>query len=646
MLPIALSAFASMQYGDGQIALPVPWAQQLYVGDFNGDGKPDVLVAENGPGTNVDVIYVYLGKGDGTFSAPIETPDLSDSGAAGVADFNGDGKLDLVVYTSGTEMSYIALGNGDGTFNTGANALIGVGGWVNAIADFNGDGKPDLLVSQGGSHGPGPCCSSAIAILFNNGDGTFTRKSLSVGSTPVSLALPAMAIGDVNLDNKADIVTTAGVLLSNGDGSFQSVPWSDPDEGLGFTGGFGAAIADLNGDGKPDIIYVSSLNAGYAYASPPSVVVLFGNGDGTFRIGDFYVLGGAGIYQSLVVADFDLDGAPDVAVSSAPTSPGEAVAGLTILQNYGDGTLRNTISVNGLSLGSNVPLLLGSLNVADFNGDGKPDLALIDAPAAVATGPNASTMAAVLLNGAPLEFPVLLGGIVNAASCAHIPLSPGSLASAYTLLQPYAPEQAGVLPLPTSQDGVTLWINNERVPILAVSPSQVNFQVPWDLASAGSAVPFSFETPAQNYASNWDIGLATFSPGIFTMNGDPSGQAAAIIANTSVIAAPTGAFAGARPVAAGEFISIYCTGLGPVTNQPASGAAALASPLSTTQSVPIVTVGGVQAAVQFSGLAPGMVGVNQVNVQIPQNAPTGPQVPLEIETPDGSASNPATIAVQ
>jgi uncharacterized protein (TIGR03437 family) len=441
-------------------------------------------------------------------------------------------------------------------------------------------------------------------------------------------------------------VTTAGVFLSNGDGTFQTVPWGDPDEGLGFQGNFGSAIADLNGDGKPDIIYVSSLNAGYANASPPSVVVLFGNGDGTFRIGDFYVLGGAGPYQSLVVADFDLDGAPDVAVSSAPTSPGEAVAGLTILQNYGDGTLRNAISVNGLSLGSNVPLLSGSMSVADFNGDGKPDLALIDAPATVATGPSVSTMATVLLNGAQLEFPVLLGGIVNAASGAHVPLSPGSLASAYTLPQPYAPKQAGVQPLPTTLDGVTLWIDNERVPILAVWPSQVNFQVPWDLAAAGSAVPFSFETPAQNYASNWDIGLAPFSPGIFTMNGAPNGQAAAIVANTSSIAAPSGAFAGARPAARGEYVSIFCTGLGPVTNQPANGAAAVASPLSMTQSPPIVKVGGVEATVQFSGLAPGMVGVNQVNVQIPQNAPTGPQVPLEITTPDGSASNPATIAVQ
>lgn len=646
-LAAALPVLVFLSPAFAQTTIPAPWAQRLFVGDINGDGKPDLVMSVADPATGSSTINVLLGNGDGTFSAPITT-DIPGAGLQAVVDYNGDGKLDLVLSSSGLNLSSIALGNGDGTFRTRDNDLIGLGGWFNVVADFNGDGKPDLLIAPGGSHG-GENNFDPFAILFNDGNGKFTEKLLPPSATPLSPPIPGatIAIGDVNLDGKADIVTTAGVFLSNGDGSFQAVPWNDPAEGLGFSTSFGSAIADLNGDGNPDIIYVSSVNAGFADATPPAVVVLFGNGDGTFRIGDFYVLGGAGVYQSMVVADFDLDGAPDVALGSVPAAPGEVgVAGITILQNHGDGTLRNTISVDGISLGSVEPLSSVPLSVADFNGDGKPDIALIDAPAASAGGPSASTMAAVLLNNAQLQFPVLLGGVVNAASGAHAPLSPGSLASAYTLPQPFKPEQAGNLPLPTTLGGFIVWLGGERSPLLAVSPTQVNLQVPWDLVVDESPVSLSFGTPAGNYDSKWGVNLATFSAGIFTMNGKSNGQGAVIISNSSALAAPVDVFPGSRPAARGEYISIFCTGLGPVTHQPASGAPALADPLSNTESVPDVSLGGVQARVQFSGLAPGFVGVDQVNVQVPTDAPSGSQVPLIIRTADGSSSNTVTIAIE
>jgi uncharacterized protein (TIGR03437 family) len=97
--------------------------------------------------------------------------------------------------------------------------------------------------------------------------------------------------------------------------------------------------------------------------------------------------------------------------------------------------------------------------------------------------------------------------------------------------------------------------------------------------------------------------------------------------------------------AAGEFISIYCTGLGTVSNQPATGAAAQASPLSVTTTIPTVTIGGVAAQVSFSGLTPGAVGLYQVNVQVPMGAPAGDTVPVILSI-GGAASNAATIAVQ
>lgn len=597
-----------------QTIIPAPQASSLFVADFNGDGKQDLVIGENnGSGF---AVYVYLGKGDGTFSAPVVTS-IPGSDIQAIFDYNGDGKPDLIL--SAANLSFVALGKGDGTFRAAQSDLIGLGAWFNAAADFNGDGKPDLLISPGGSHNS-ETSFNPFAILFNDGNGKFTMKLLPSSSVPLSPPIPGgiIAIGDVNLDGKADIVTTVAVFLSNGDGTFKSVPWSDPAEGVGFDVNLGSAIADVNGDGNPDIIYVSAL-------SGPAVVVLFGNGDGTFRLSDFYVLGGTGNYQSLVVADFDLDGAPDIAVASAPSTPGQAVAGLTILQNYGDGTFRSAISVSGLSLGTNEPELGVPLSVSDFNGDGKPDLALLTAPASTATGPSASTVAEVLLNGAQLQYPVLLGGIVNAASGAHGGLSPGSLASLYMLPQPFL-----------QLDAVTLLTAVGQAPLLAVTPTQINFQVPWDLIPGVSSGSFTLVTPAQSYPSKWGIDLTQFSPGIFAI----------VIANTSIVAAPTGSFPGSRPAAHGEYISIFCTGLGPVSNQPANGAPALGNPLSRSLSAPTVTIGGVPATIEFSGLAPGSVGVDQVNVLVPATAPSGAQVPLIIRTADGSVSNTVTMAIQ
>ena len=237
------------------------------------------------------------------------------------------------------------------------------------------------------------------------------------------------------------------------------------------------------------------------------------------------------------------------------------------------------------------------------------------------------------------------GGVVNAATFdPRAPVAPGSIASAFGLNLASSLTLASSLPLPTTLGGATVRVNGISAPLIAVSPEQINFQVPWELLGQSQA---SLTVTVDGVTSSaTTIRLTSFSPGLFAINQQGTGQGAILIANTGSFAAPAGTISGARPVIRGsESISIYCTGLGPVTNPPASGTAAPTFPPSLTTAPPTVTIGGVPATVSFSGLAPGFVALYQVNVQVPQNAPTGSAVPVAIFT-SGTASNIATIAVQ
>jgi uncharacterized protein (TIGR03437 family) len=137
--------------------------------------------------------------------------------------------------------------------------------------------------------------------------------------------------------------------------------------------------------------------------------------------------------------------------------------------------------------------------------------------------------------------------------------------------------------------------------------------------------------------------VAQFAPGIFSLSQVGSGQGAVEIAPTSQIAAPVGPLG--RPVKPGEYIAIFCTGLGPVSNEPATGVAALSDPLSSTLTLPTVNLGAAVAKVTYSGLAPGFAGLYQVNAIVPHDAPSGDSVNLVLSI-GGVQSNTVTIAIQ
>jgi hypothetical protein len=343
--------------GDGSFQGPQSYATGAYpvsvaVGDFNGDGAPDLAVADFGD-NNVNIL---LGNGDGTFQAAIPYADGtlnvpgSQNISLAVGDFNADGHLDLAVITLDSATVVLLLGRGDGTFQAAlANSTVPGSNLSSlAVGDFNGDGHPDLAVANNTMDG-------TVSILLGNGDTTFrAAQSYAAGPAPSSVAA-----GDFNGDRHLDLVVansstnTVSVLLGNGDGSFQAAQ-SYP------AGPFPSSVAvgDFNGDGHLDLAVANGV-----YGTPSTVCVLLGNGDGTFQAAQSYPAGTDP--RSVVVGDFNGDGIPDLAVANAGTPPSFSDRGVTVLLGKGDGTFR--IIQNYAALGF-------ALAVADLNGDRKLDL--------------------------------------------------------------------------------------------------------------------------------------------------------------------------------------------------------------------------------------------------------------------------------
>lgn len=238
----------------------------------------------------------------------------------------------------------------------------------------------------------------------------------------------------------------------------------------------------------------------------------------------------------------------------------------------------------------------------------------------------------------PSVSPVInQAGAVNAATfAADVVLVPGSLATVFgTDLAPVT-STASALPAPTALGGGQVETNSAlAAPMLFASPGQVNIQIPWETDPTSAA---TLRAIVGIFASGEEpIRLAPAAPAIFLAFAGET-QGAVVIANTAALASV------ARPARPGEYISIFCTGLGPVTNQPPTGFAAPSAPLSRTLSTPMVRIGNVDCTPQFSGLAPGFLGLYQVDAQVPADVPPGDRVPLSM-TIGGTQSNVVTVAV-
>jgi hypothetical protein len=435
----------------------------VLVGDFNGDSKPDLVVASGGP------IWVFLGLGGGEFGPKIVVPvgggDFNFTTAIAIGDFNGDQVQDLAAANSGSNDLSVVLGNGDGSFQPETRVpTLGQQPLDVAAGDLNGDGRDDLVATNSS------LLEESISVHLRQANGTFVSSRIVVGQSPLRVA-----IGDFNRDGRADLAVggrdadapdpgTSGylaILLGNGDGTFAS--------GQRFTTTplferSGVTLGDVDDDGSLDVLMLAGSAGGV-----PSLAVFLGHRNGTFdrgpdvagccnarvSIGDLNgdgsldLVGGAvqaflglgdGSFTALpaafppfggstALADFDHDGHLDLVMSSVNTvfrgrgdgtfalldTYQRSVAGAMISDDlnkdgetdilFGHGNVILVPGIGGGRLGSQVVVPVGNTTVAvavgDFNGDGRKDLVTANATRPLPVG---SYVASVLLGNGDLTF--------------------------------------------------------------------------------------------------------------------------------------------------------------------------------------------------------------------------------------------------
>ena len=339
----------SVLLGNGNATFQAPITspgsvQFMSAADFNGDGHVDLAVT-NG----FNSIGIMLGNGAGNFaiSSTYKTTNGSLNTIA-IADYNRDGFQDVALPNG-----QLFLGKGDGTLKTPISFPNGGGASAVAAVDINGDGIPDLLTATAGD------CGTAdfgdVAVALGNGNATF-QPSLSFPTGGCFFQQRFIAVGDLDNDGAPDVIVWSGtnaglsVLVNKGNGTFVAAEMN-PSGGSG-----GVAVDDFNRDGNVDVVLADGS-------------VYLGNGDGTLRFSGSAGLGGVAV----ATGDFNHDGIPDVAaaVECAPTGCGSG-GQVLIAAGNGDGTFR-------------VPTALPSggfyaeaLVVADFNGDGNLDIAVVN----------------------------------------------------------------------------------------------------------------------------------------------------------------------------------------------------------------------------------------------------------------------------
>jgi hypothetical protein len=460
--------------------------ESVAVGDFNGDGHPDLAVANFESGS----VSVLLVNSSGGFSPASGSPFAvgRDPRSVVVADFNGDGDLDLAVANRNENSVSVLLGNGSGGFSPAVGSPFAVGAseaYSVAVGDFNGDGHPDIAVAN--SSAPG-----SVSVLLGNGSGGFSPASgspFAVGPYPRSVA-----VGDFNGDGHPDLAVASvenasvsgsvSVLLGDGSGGFSNA------SGSPFAVGRypeSVAVGDFNGDGHPDLAVANT----YDY----TVSVLLGDGSGGFNPASGSPFAVGSLPDSIAIGDFNGDGHPDLATANRNEN------NVSVLLGDGSGGFSNAIG-SPFAAGNHP----ASIAVADFNSDGYPDLAtansefgsvsvLLNIPphTSITSGPSGTTRQTTATfsfssDQSPSTFECRLDG-GSWAGCTS-PVSYSGLAAGAHSFDVRAINDAGVTDLIGATSSWSVDLSTPPSAALAVSPNPVLIGQPVTLDASASHDPF------------------------------------------------------------------------------------------------------------------------------------------------------------
>ena len=593
--------------------------------------------------------------------------------ALATADFDGDGVADLAIATQSLAGISVFLGDGMGGFVKSVDIALGGTPSALAAADFDGDGLPDLAFAD--------AAGSTVSILFGNGKGAFTdpknAKPTATGTTPVFLA-----VGDLNRDGLPDLIAVnrdggnITILLNNKgsltgkniDVGFSTAPAKNRQPGS-------AAVGDFNGDGILDISVTAQADN--------SITILLGAGDGTFTpaAGSPFSTGSSTAPWAIVAADFNGDTYTDLAVANFTAGT------VTIL--LGNGTGRFTPAPGAaLTSGKNPVAML----TADFNGDGSPDLAVLNntgggvgnvavllgsltgafkaaANSPYTTGTNPMAIAAIDFNGDGLldlavanttdeNITILQSGFTttpvmtsSASFAPNAPAAPFSLVTIFgTGLAPAKATAPSGAVLPTCLGGVAVALTDFSGAIIPlnlayVSPTQINAMIPGVAAASTTAASFTVapstqcsanteKIPAPTLPQKGAVTIAAVAPALFSANGMGRGPAAGFFLPALVGGAPIAISACGPPPAAS------CT--------PDPSGSSLLVLYGTgirnrvNASDVAVKVGAATVPAFFAGPVPGAPGVDQVEVALPASLAHSGTVFITV-TLNGTTSNPVTI---
>jgi uncharacterized protein (TIGR03437 family) len=636
--------------------------------DFNGDGVPDLAVSDTGS----QVLAISLGNGDGTFKQTATYPVPSNCALASlfVGDFTGDQKLDLLGICLVENQVLVFPGHGDGTFRTAISSplpelafagdipILGIAAGLNGtVGDFNGDGKLDLVVALVTTLINFPPPTSAYFVP-GNGDGTF---GTAVQIPQVNDA-GTIASGDFNGDGKLDIAfLTAsgsggigigngkdnftileqglGVALGNGDGTFQA-----PSTYSWAGAIFALSVADVNGDGFLDLYSAGLSPMASGTDNPGSVVtVMLGDGKGNFTKG-FTDNDPAGYLPvSYCLADFTGTGALDLEETFLVVSgigkgllSGSSNIMLGVRLSDGKGGFQGIQTFSGPAA-----MLYPFASVcADFNGDGLADAAYTSLPIAeietTFKGEGGGDIAAALdagmadlpagelyvsLNASPA--PARTFSNTNSASFVRGALAANSIATAFWS---GSEKVSGIGIAVQDSAGQT-----RAAQIFFASPTQINYLIPGGTALGQAMVTI---TGAPNPYSA-PLKIVAVAPGVYNAGGLAVGNFDTVSASGSqtytnlVTAGPSGAVQPTSiDLTAGQvYLTLFGTGIRNHANAVTA------------------TIGSTTVPVAYAGAQGTFVGEDQINIQLPASLAGAGLVNVTLNV-DGQTSNPVQIQIK